>query len=78
MDDTSLDQQPEAMFPDKGEDLPPHLCKPRPYGAPNPEETPRNFSGQTLHTDNPVLPDALPPDKMIDRTFLMPPEEDGT
>jgi len=45
---------------------------------PNPEETPRNFSGKTLHTDNPVLPNALPPDKMIDRTFLMPPEEDST
>jgi len=28
--------------------------------------------------DNPVLPNGLPPDKMIDRTFLMPPKEDGT
>jgi len=63
MDDTPLDQRPEAMFPDKDEDLPPHLREPRPYGAPNPEEIPRNFSGQTLHTDNPVLPNALPPNK---------------
>jgi len=78
MDDTPLGQRPEVMFPDKDKDLPPHLHKPRPYGTPNPEETPRNFSGQTLHTDNPVLPNALPPDKMIDRTFLMPPKEDGT
>ena len=78
MDDTPLDQQPEVLFPDKDEDLPPHLREPRPHGAPNPEETPRDFSGQILHTENPVLPYGLPPDKMIDRTFLMPPEEDGT
>jgi len=78
MDDTPLGQRPEVMFPDKDKDLPPHLREPRPYGVPNPEETPRNFSGQTLHTDNLVLPNVLPPDKMIDRTFLMPPEEDGT
>jgi len=78
MDDTPLNQRPEVMFPDKDKDLPPHLCEPRPYGAPNPEEIPRNFSGQTLQTDNRVLPNTLPPDKMLDRTFLMPPEEDGT
>ena len=77
MDDPPLNQRPEVMFPDKDEDLPPHLHEPRPYSAPNPTETPRNFSGQTLHTDNPVPPNALPPDKMIDRRFLMPPEEDG-
>jgi len=78
MDDTPLDQRPEVMFSDKDEDLPPHLREPRPYGAPNPEEIPRDFSGQTLRTDNPVLPGSIPPDKMLDRTFLMPPEDDGT
>jgi len=78
MDDTPLDQQPEVLFPDKDGDLPPHLREPRPCGAPNPEETPRNFSGQFLHTENPVLPNGLPPNKMIDRTFLMPPEANGT
>jgi len=78
MDDTPLNQRLEVMFPDEDEDLPPHLREPRPYGTPNPEEIPRNFSGQTLHTDNPVLPNALPPDKMLDHTFLMPPEEGGT
>jgi len=78
MDDTPLDQRPEVMFPDKDEDLPPHLREPRPYGTPNPEAIPRDFSGQTLHTDNRVLPNLLPPDKMLDRTFLMPPEDDGT
>jgi len=76
MDNTPLDQRPEVLFPDKDEDVPPHL--PRPHGAPNPEETPQDFSGQFLHAENPVLPNGLPPDKMIDRTFLMPPEEDGT
>jgi len=78
MDDTPLGQRPEVMFPDKDEDLPPHLREPRAHGAPNPEEMPRDFSGQTLQTDNPVLPNSLPPDKMLDRTFLMPPEDDGT
>jgi len=78
MDDTPLDQRPEVLFPDKDEDLPPHLREPRAHGAPNPKETPRDFSGQFLHAENPVLPNGLPPDKMIDRTFLMPPEEDGT
>jgi len=77
MDDTPLDQRPEVRFPDKDEDLPPHLPEPRPCGAPNPEETPRDFSGQFLHTENPVMPNGLPPYKMIDRTILMPPEEDG-
>jgi len=28
MDDTPLDQRPEVMFPDKDEDLPPHLREP--------------------------------------------------
>ena len=28
MDDAPLDQRPEVLFPDKDEDLPPHLCKP--------------------------------------------------
>jgi len=78
MDNTPLDQRPEVLFPDKDEDLPPHLRIPRPYGAPNPKEIPRDFSGQTLRTDNPVLPNSLPPDKMLDRTFLMPPEDDST
>jgi len=78
MDDTPLDQRPEVMFPDPDEDLPPHLHKPKPYGTPNPTETPHDFSGQFLHTDNPVLPNALPPAQMIDRTFLMPPKDDGT
>ena len=44
MDNTPLDQRPEVMFPDKDEDLPPHLREPRPYGTPNPEKIPRNFS----------------------------------
>jgi len=39
---------------------------------------PRDFSGQFLHAENPVLPNELPHNKMIDRTFLVPPEEDGT
>jgi len=78
MDDTPLDQRPEVMFPNKDEDLPPHLREPKPYGTPNPTETPHDFSGQFLHTENPVLPNALPPEQMIDRTFLMPPEDDGT
>jgi len=43
----------------------------------DPEEIPRDFSGQTLRTDNLVLPNSLPPNKMLDRTFLMPPEDDG-
>ena len=78
IDDTPLAQRPEVLFPDKDEDLPPHLSEPRSCGAPNPEETPRDFSGQFLHAENPVLPMGLPPDKMIDGTFLMPPEEDST
>jgi len=78
MDDALLDQLPEVLFPDKDEDLTPHLREPRPCGAPNPKETPRDFSGQFFHTENPVLPNGLTPNKMIDRTFLMPPEEDGT
>jgi hypothetical protein len=32
---------------------------------------------QTLRTENPTV-DPLNPDNLVDRTFLMPPKEDGT
>jgi hypothetical protein len=34
---------------------------------------------QTLRTENPTVdPLTLNPDNLVDRTFLMPPKEDGT
>ena len=77
MDDPPLSEQSEPIF-DEQEELPPHLHDPHPWGAPNPEQVPRDFSGQNLRMENPVESSTLPPEELIDRTFLMPPEEDGS
>ncbi len=37
-----------------------------------------DFTFENLKTDNPTVSIRLPPEEMIDRTFLMPPEEDGS
>ena len=81
MDDTPLSQRKEPMVEtiDKEEDIAPQARLPKtPHGAPNPDETPRDFTlEEPLKTDQPTIPN-LPPEEMIGRTFLMPPQEDGT
>ena len=64
---------------DEEEDVAPQARLPKtPHGAPNPDESPRYFTlEEPLKTDRPTVPN-LPPEEMIGRTFLMPPQEDGT
>ena len=81
MDDTPLRHAPdvETVEEEDEDDLPPHQKEPkRKPGDPNPQEDPFDFGFQNLKTDNPTVENILPPEEMIDRTFLMPPQEDGS
>jgi hypothetical protein len=40
-------------------------------------ETPYDFSAKPLRTEMPTVQNVLPPEEVINRTFLMPPKEDG-
>ena len=64
---------------DEEEDVAPQARLPKtPHGAPNPDESPQDFTlKEPLKTDRPTIPN-LPPEEMIGRTFLMPPQENGT
>jgi hypothetical protein len=45
----------------------------------HPERSMMGLVKQTLRTENPTVdPLTLNPDNLVDRTFLMPPKEDGT
>ena len=85
-DYTPMDDPPLKHFPtvetvteeEEQEDLPPHLRDKRKPGDPNPEAEPFDFAFDNLKTDNPVETFNVPPEEMIDRTFLMPPAEDGS
>ena len=78
MSDPLLRDQPviETVDENDAEDVPPHIRPQRQPGEPNPDQKPIVFT-ETLKTLNPTVK-GLPPDEMIDRTFLMPPQEDGT
>ena len=77
-DDPPLKDTPLVETVDDDEDLAPHQREPdRKPGDPNPDEVPRDFTLEDLSAANPVQP-SLPPEEMIDRTFLMPEESDGS
>ena len=75
MDDPPLKDMPEVETVDEDEDLAPHLRSKRKAGDPNPNDEPIDL--QFMATPWPTEPD-LPPDQLPGRTFLMPPEEDGS
>ena len=71
-----LRDQEEAADTPEG-DLPNHLKPPRPPRTPNPDNVPYDFERtERLYTDSPVEPKKLPPDELIGRSFLMPPDDD--
>ena len=72
MDDVPLSGQPTVETVDDEEDLADHLRQPKR----KPGES--TLILESLRTDNPTEPNKPPPDQMLERTFLMPPEEDGT
>ena len=61
------------------EDVAPQARLPKvPQGTTDAHETPRDFTlEEPLKTDRATIPN-LPPEEMIGRSFLMPPQEDGT
>ena len=71
--DVPLNEDDHADIP--VDDLADHL-KHRRAGEPNPTEEPLKFITEQLDTINPTQ--LVPPDQMKDRTFLMPPTDDGT
>ncbi len=74
MDDSPLHQNPEPEIDENDEnDVGPH-CRDETRTS---LDQPYDFSRDSLRTENPTVP-GLPPEEMIDRTFLMPPQEDGT
>lgn len=77
MDDPPLSQTPVVETVDEDEDLADHLKQQRGPHDPNPNLEPRRFDTENLATDLPTEP-GLPPERLIDRTFLMPANEDGT
>ena len=76
--DRPLRQQPEVETVDEDEHLADHLKSRRKTGEPNPDAEPLDLKHEFLHTENPTESRRLPPDQMKDRTFLMPPAEDGS
>ena len=79
-----MDQPPLKDTPvvetveDEEDDTAPHLRARKP-GEPNPKDEAVEFIIDQLKTDNPTVdPASLTPESMVDRTFLMPPQEDGT
>ena len=64
---------------DDEEDLAPHLREiaQRKPGDPNPNEEPLDFTFNPIPAANPTIA-GLPPEEMIDHTFLMPEQEDGS
>ena len=76
--ETPLKDLPEVETVDEDDDLPAHLRKQRQPGDPNPNQEPKQFRRNELRTERPVMASMLPPDEVVGRTFLMPPEEDGS
>ncbi len=75
--DTPLRKMPEVETVDEeDEDLADHIKQRRP-GEDNPNQEALKFDVDVLETPNPTVSN-LTPEEMIGRTFLMPPEEDGT
>jgi hypothetical protein len=77
MDDPPLQTLPEVTTVEEEDlQLPPGAVKPLP--GESTDDKPFDFRHGNLRTDLPTEKVQLPPEEMIDRTFLMPPEEDGS
>ena len=76
--DSPLKDMPEVETVDEDDELPPQLRERTKLPSELSEEELARFLVDSLKTDNPVETTRLPPEEMIGRTFLMPPEEDGT
>ena len=79
MDDTPLNQTSEAV-PDNGkEDIAKHLHPKQQSGESNPTGEPLDLGDTPMHTENPTTKvRSISVQDMPGRTFLMPPEKDGS
>ena len=77
MDDVPLRDAPFPETVDEEEDLAPHLQRGIKPGDANPNNEPITFGLEPMTAANPTEL-GLSPEEMINRTFLMPPEQDGT
>ena len=71
MDGPSLKDRPTVKTIDGDELLAEHLRDSNEHGC-------KNFMAEPLRTLNPTEKIKLPPEEMVDRTFLMPPQRDGS
>ena len=78
LDDRPLSDEPEVDVSQTPENLPAFMRDAKPYGTPNPENIPRDFTGKSFATINPVEPTRLPPEQLISRTVLFPSKDNGT
>ena len=74
MDDPSLRNQPEVETVDDAEFSAEHIREPERI----PGEAKRFTFADSFRTHNPTEEERLPPEELKNRTFLMPPQEDGT
>ena len=79
MDEECLKDRPTVETVDDNEDLAAHLCQSAEWkpSRDNPDQKAADFTFNPIPAANPMQP-GLPPEEMIDRTFLMPKEEDGS
>ena len=79
LDDIPLSQASEAIPDNDKEDIADHLHPKQQAGEPNPTGTPLDLEGTPMHTENPTAKvGSIPIQDMPGRTFLMPPEKDGS
>ena len=79
MHDTPHDQASEAVPDNDKEDIAKHLHPKRQAGEPNPTGEPLELGDTPMHTENPTVKvGSIPVQDMPRRTFLMPPEKDGS
>ena len=78
MDEPKLSDRPEVETVDEDEEfMNPDAKTKRKPGEPNPDEDPLELKFDYMQPANPTIP-GLPPEEMINRTFLMPPADDGS
>ena len=79
MDDAPLGQASEEVPDNDKEDIAKHLHPKQQAGEPNPTGEPLDLGNTAVHTKNPTAKVGLiPVQDMPGRTFLVPPEKDGS
>ena len=78
MDEVPLKEREEVVDHDQDEVPYKEHIKDKPYPDRKKADDTMDFSQEFLRTDGNTIPVQLPPEEMLERTFLMPPAEDGS